>query len=83
MTAAVIFPESSRNWQQVQVYLGPPIYEIQSSWTGSEELKQANNTLQSLPKGLKFLRAVPALESLKFMGSWVSMTWMPSGILPA
>ena len=39
--------------------LGTDIYEIQASWTGPEELKQANYTLQSLPKGLKFLRVVP------------------------
>ena len=50
------------------VLLGTEIYEIQSSWTGLEELKQANYTLQSLPKGLKFLRAVPASESHKVMG---------------
>ena len=48
--------------------LGTNIYEIQSSWTGPEELKQANYTLQSLPKGLKFLRAVPTSESPKVMG---------------
>ena len=48
--------------------LGTSIYEIQSSWTGPEELKQANYTLQSLPKGLKFLRVVPASESPKVMG---------------
>ena len=48
--------------------LGTTIYEIQSSSTGSGELKQANYTLQSLPKGLKFLRLVPASESPKVMG---------------
>ena len=48
--------------------LGNAIYEIQSTWTGPEELKQANYTLQSLPKGLKFLRTVPAPESPKVMG---------------
>ena len=48
--------------------LGTDIYEIQASWTGPEELKQANYTLQSLPKGLKFLRAVPTSESPKVMG---------------
>ena len=48
--------------------LGTTIYKIQSSWTGPEELTQANYTLQSLPKGLKFLRAVPTSESLKVMG---------------
>ena len=48
--------------------LGTDIYEIQASWTGPEELKQANYTLQSLPKGLKFLRVVPTSESPKVMG---------------
>ena len=48
--------------------LGTDIHEIEASWTGPEELKQANYTLQSLPKGLKFLRVVPTLESLKVMG---------------
>ena len=48
--------------------LGTNIYEIQASWTGPEELKQANYTLQSLPKGLKFLRVVPTSESPKVMG---------------
>ena len=48
--------------------LGTNMYEIEASWTGLEELKQANYTLQSLPKGLKFLRVVPASESPKVMG---------------
>ena len=48
--------------------LGEAIYKIQLSWTGPEELKQANYALQSLPKGLRFLRAVPAMESPKVMG---------------
>ena len=48
--------------------LGTDIYEIQASWTGPEELKQANYTLWSLPKGLKFLRVVPTSESPKVMG---------------
>ena len=48
--------------------LGEAIYEIQLSWTGPEELKQANYALWSLPKGLRFLRAVPASESPKVMG---------------
>ena len=42
--------------------LGTSIYER------SEELKQANNALRSLPKGLKFLCAVPPSESQKVMG---------------
>ena len=48
--------------------LGTDIHEIQTSWTGPEELKQANYTLQSLPKGLEFLRVVPTSESPKVMG---------------
>ena len=44
------------------------VYKIQLSWTGSEELKQANYALWSLPKGLRFLRAVPTTESPKVMG---------------
>ena len=48
--------------------LGEAIYKIQLSWTGPEELKQGNYALQSLPKGLRFLRAVPTSESPKVMG---------------
>ena len=48
--------------------LGEAIYEIQLSWTGPKELKQANYALQSLSKGLGFLRVVPATESPKVMG---------------
>ena len=48
--------------------LGEAICKIQLSWTRPEELKQANYALQSLPKGLRFLRAVPTLESPKVMG---------------
>ena len=45
--------------------LGKSIYEIQLLWDGPEELKHANYALQSLPKGLKFLRVVPTMESPK------------------
>ena len=48
--------------------LSTDIYEIEASWTGLEELKQANYTLQSLLKGLKFLRVVSTLESPRIMG---------------
>ena len=48
--------------------LGTSIYEIQASWMGPDELKQANYTLRSLPKGLKFLHVVPPSESPKVMG---------------
>ena len=48
--------------------LGEAIHKIQLSWTRPEELKQANYALQSLPKGLRFLRVVPTTESPKVMG---------------
>ena len=48
--------------------LGESIHEIQLSWDGPEELKHTNYALQSLPKGLRFLRVVPNMESLKVMG---------------
>ena len=48
--------------------LSTDIQEIEASWTWPEELKQANYTLWSLPKGLKFLRVVPTSESPKVMG---------------
>ena len=48
--------------------LGTSIYEIWAAWTGPDELKQAKYALRSLPKGLKFLHAVPPSESPKVMG---------------
>ena len=48
--------------------LGKSIHEIQLSWDGPEELKHTNYVLQSLPKGLRFLRVVPTMESPKVMG---------------
>ena len=48
--------------------LGESIHELQWSWNGLEDLKHGNYILQSLPKGLKFLRVVSAKESPKIMG---------------
>ena len=48
--------------------LGEAIYKMLLAWTGPEELKQANYALWLLPKGLRFLRVVPATESPKVMG---------------
>ena len=48
--------------------LGLAIYKIQKVWEGPDELQQANYTLRALPKGLKFLQAVPPSESPKVMG---------------
>ena len=48
--------------------LGTSIYEIQVSWTGPDELRQANYGLRSLPKGIKLLHVVPCSESPKVIG---------------
>ena len=48
--------------------LGSTIYKIQKVWMGPDELQQASYALRSLPKGLKFLCAVPPSESSKVMG---------------
>ena len=48
--------------------LGKSIFEIQWSWDGPVHLKHSNYVLRSLPKGLKFLRAVSAKECPKIMG---------------
>ena len=48
--------------------LGESIFEIQWLWKGPEHLKHANYVFQTQPKGLKFLSAVSARESLKEMG---------------
>ena len=48
--------------------LGKSIHEIEVSWTGLPHLRHANLVLRSLPKGLKFLRAVCTKESPKVMG---------------
>ena len=45
--------ELSKTFRQLAVsanLLGTSIHEIQSSWTGPKEMKQANYGLQSLPK---------------------------------
>ena len=48
--------------------LGLAIYEIKKVWVGPDKLQQANYALRTLPKGLKFLRAVPPLETSKVIG---------------
>ena len=47
--------------------MGASIHEIQASWRGPDELKQANYALRFLPNGLKFLHVVPPSESPKVM----------------
>ena len=48
--------------------LGTSIHKIQVVWRGPDELRQANYTLRSLWKGLRFLHVVPLSESPKVMG---------------
>ena len=55
--------------------LGSAIYEIKESWTGQDELWQANYALKALLKGLKFFRAVFPSKSPKVMGL-MDMIWM-------
>ena len=57
-------------WHMAQTakLLSLAIYEIKEVWVGLDELQQANYTLRTLPMGLRFLRAVPLLESPKVMG---------------
>ena len=57
-------------WQMIMAteLLSSFIYEFKEVWIGPDELQQANYALRSLPKGLKFLRAVSPSESPKVMG---------------
>ena len=48
--------------------LGSTIYEIKKTWTGLDELWQANYMLGTLLKGLKFFRVVSPSKSQKVMG---------------
>ena len=48
--------------------LGSAIYEIKEVWVGPDKLWQANYVLRTLPKGLKFLTAVPPSKPPKDMG---------------
>ena len=64
----MICQRSSDVWLRVLSSLGLAIYKIQEVWKGPDELWQANYALRALPKGLKFLQAVPPSESPKVMG---------------
>ena len=57
-------------WQMATnaTLLGTWIHENQASWMGPDELKQANYSLRVLPKGIKFLHAIPSSESPKVKG---------------
>ena len=48
--------------------LGSAIYKIKEAWSGQDELQQANYTLRTIPKGLKFFRVVSPSEFPKGMG---------------
>ena len=47
--------------------LGSSIYEIKETWTEPDEFQQAHYALRTLPKGLKFLRAISPMEAPKVM----------------
>ena len=47
---------------------GWAIFEITDAWLGQDELCQANYSLMTLWKGLKFFRAVPPSKSPKVIG---------------
>ena len=47
---------------------GSAIFEITEAWLGQDELQQANYSLMTLWKGLKFFRTVSPSESPKVMG---------------
>ena len=68
MMALVTFLMSSRNWQRAPACWEKLSTKYNFHGLGPEELKQANYALQSLPKGLRFLRAVPASECPEVMG---------------
>ena len=59
--------------------LGTSIYEIQASWTGPEELKQANYALRSLCKGLSSSMWYPLLCPQSLWDWWEYTTQMPFG----
>ena len=60
--------EVFRHMAKTAKLLGSAIYKIQEVWKGPDKLQQANYVLRALPKGLKFLRAVPPLQSPKVRG---------------
>ena len=47
---------------------GSAIFKITDAWSGQDELWQANYSLMTLQKGLKFFRAVSPSKSPKVMG---------------
>ena len=55
-------------WSRLLSYLVWPSMRLRRYVVGLDELQQANYTLRTLLKGLKFLRVVPTSESPKVMG---------------
>ena len=57
-------------WHMIETagLLGSDIYEITEAWSGQDELWQANYSLMTLLKGLKFFRVVSPSKSPKVMG---------------
>ena len=60
--------EVFRHMAKTAKLFGSAIYKIKEVWEVPDELWQANYALSALPKGLRFLRAVPLSESPKVMG---------------
>ena len=50
---------------EIAKLLSSNIYGIKEVWAGPDELQQAKYALRTLPKGLKFLRAVSQSKSPK------------------
>ena len=69
--------EVFRHMAECAKLLGSTIYEIQEVLQGPDELWQANYTLRSLPKGLKFLWAVPHQSPQRLWDWWAYRTQMP------
>ena len=55
---------------------GSAIFKITEAWLGWNELWEANYSLMTWRKGLKFFRVVSPSEFPKVMGWWAYMNWM-------
>ena len=62
------FSEVFQHMAKTVELFGSAIFKITEAWLGWDELRQANYSLMTLWKGLKFFRAVSPSESPKVMG---------------
>ena len=76
-------PEVFKQMAKSTNLLGTSIHEIQAVWMGLDELRQANYALRALPKGLKFLHAVPHLCPQRLWDWREYMIQMPFATLMA